>query len=119
MQALLNALRTNQMNNMTDEEAKGFNLACVEFMGYESFDILILPGGICDAKTLLRAKIPNYATDSNDLDLVIEKMKLDIVFERSSGYWKCKEWLNLIVENDKDRRTAIIKCIQQVLRGKV
>ena len=114
------------MNNMTDEQAKEFNLACAEYMGLELAGVTI--------KGLRRLYFDksnrqiefNPAHDSNDLDLVIEKMKMSIVYKynyggkgNEFGFYRCYTEEHGIVVDNQDRTTAIIKCIQQVLRGKV
>jgi len=118
---LFNSNRTNPMNNMTDEEAKEFNLGCAEYLGYH--DCYIDSVGEFRCKHVNTEFSFNPAHDSNDLDPVIEKMKLDIMFDQSYDYWEVSNEAiaNPVMwtETDKDRNTAIIKCIQQVLRGKV
>jgi len=108
------------MNNMTDEEAKEFNLACAEYMGWELTDYS--GNYYIDNKTPL--DIINNDTQLNDM---IEKMKIDIEYSHSTVVtpaWVCcqvdtETFSRIHMVYDKDRRTAIIKCIKQVLRGEV
>ena len=105
------------MNNMTDEAAKEFNLACAEYMGLELAGVTI--------KGLRRLYFDksnrqiefNPAHDSNDRDLVIDEMKLDVDWLPSSEQWMA-ETQGGVTDYSEDRRTAIIKCINKVLRNK-
>jgi len=121
------------MNNMTDEEAREFNLACAEFVWPEAQNIWISEPDEVKAHIILKqdnyelgnsSTYFNPAHDSNDLDLVIEKMKIAVEYDRDEvwdayqlDYYSDKE-IKYFTSN-KHRRTAIIKCIQQVLRGEV
>jgi len=115
------------MNNMTDEEAKVFNLGCGVLLGKD------LPACCYDpewsgynehGQTPIRF---NPAHDSNDLDLVIEKILSEKLVEEvcmsvTEGEYMCSFLFTKftgIAHIQPSMKQAKIKCIQQVLRGKV
>ena len=89
---------------LTEQE---FNKLCAEFMG--------LPNGVLELYKGNRKYSP--FSNANDRDLVIEKMRLDIVFDITAypDEWACALPHKSCNDHHKDRTTAINNCIEQVL----
>ena len=97
---------------MTPEEEKQFNIDCAEFMGYHNIKI--------DSIGELRCRHVNDEfsfepfSDSNDRDMVIEKMKISIDVN-DSKLWKARIKYEGPCAYHEDRNTVINECIRLAL----
>jgi len=95
---------------------KEFNLACAEYMGWKEYHHPIFGQGWLDDEGGFNRRCSfNPATDSNDLDKVIEKMKITVVCLKCDKGWRASSYFREIHSMDENRTTAIIKCVQKVL----
>ena len=94
-----------------------FNSKCAEFMGYR-FDI-VFNQVLCAVDGDISGREFDPPTDANDLNLVIENMEINVV--KFGNRWQAAtdntadESVSMHEALNKDRTTAIIKCVCSVL----
>jgi len=101
------------MSELTDQE---YNKLCAELMGC-MFQVyrgrVYLVTHLC--RIIPKRTIFNPATDANDTNKLIKKIKINTEYFYSSDRWKVRIPMTNIEARNKDRDTAIRHCIEAYL----